>query len=448
MSTDNNMSTSIRFYALADRLTQGLKPREVLTLFYSAEESDFVRFNKAKVRQAGHVAQASVDINLISGKRRVTSSVPLSGDNEVDWEMLVRHLEEERQRLAIAPEDPYLLYSTTPASSEAITKSGLLPANAMVDHILSAVQGLDFVGIFAQGHLHRGFANSLGQRNFFSTANYNIDFCLYTGTDKAIKLGDAGFVFNKDTFKEKIEQAREALPILKQTPKALAPGKYRIYLTPTALHEVFSLLGWNAFGLKAQKTKQSALDRMVDGSSRLSEAVHLAEHTGAGFAPNFQEEGFVKPQRLELICAGKMASALVSPRTAGEYDVPANGASENESPESLDMAGGDLPTSAVLKELGTGLYVNNLWYLNFSDRPNGRMTGMTRFATWWVEHGQIVAPVSVMRFDESIYSMLGDKLMALTSERETLIDASTYGERSTASMCLPGALIDAFSLTL
>lgn len=40
-----------------------------------------------------------------------------------------------------------------------------------------------------------------------------------------------------------------------------------------------------------------------------------------------------------------------------------------------------------------------LWYLNFSDRPGGRITGMTRFASFWVEDGRIVAPLNVMRFD-------------------------------------------------
>ena len=38
-------------------------------------------------------------------------------------------------------------------------------------------------------------------------------------------------------------------------------------------------------------------------------------------------------------------------------------------------------------QLDTGIYVNNLWYLNYSDRPAGRITGMTRFATLWVEEG-------------------------------------------------------------
>ncbi len=56
---------------------------------------------------------------------------------------------------------------------------------------------------------------------------------------------------------------------------------------------------------------------------------------------------------------------------------------------------------------------------------------MTRFATFRVVGGRIAAPVSPMRFDDSIYRMLGENLVELTAERELLLDASTYGERST-----------------
>jgi predicted Zn-dependent protease len=73
---------------------------------------------------------------------------------------------------------------------------------------------------------------------------------------------------------------------------------------------------------------------------------------------------------------------------------------------------------------------------------------MTRFATFWVEGGRIVAPAVPLRFDDSIYRLLGDKLAALTKRRELLLDTSTYGERSTASALLPGALVEALRFTL
>ncbi len=112
------------------------------------------------------------------------------------------------------------------------------------------------------------------------------------------------------------------------------------------------------------------------------------------------------------------------------------------------MAPGTVDHDHVLRELGTGLCINNLWYLNFSDRMNCRLTGMTRFATFWVENGEAVAPTNVMRFDDSVYRMLGDGLTGLTATREFIPESGTYERRSTASMRLPGAFVDGFRLTL
>lgn len=151
---------------------------------------------------------------------------------------------------------------------------------------------------------------------------------------------------------------------------------------------------------------------------------------------------------MPLIANGTIAGTLISPRSAKEFGVATTGANAEESPEALDIAGGDLPTAEVLRRLGTGIYINNLWYLNYSDRPAGKMTGMTRFATLWVENGEIVAPVNVMRFDESMYHLLGDHLESLTREQDYLIDPSSYGSRSTQSWRLPGALVGDFTLTL
>jgi predicted Zn-dependent protease len=210
---------------------------------------------------------------------------------------------------------------------------------------------------------------------------------------------------------------------------------------------MLGLLCWGGFSARARQTRQSPLLRMQSGAV-LSPQVSLAENTAAGVAPGFQTEGFVKPGRVELIREGRLGEPLVSPRSASEYGLAGNAAGGGEAPSSLDMAGGSLGEGDVLAALDRGLYISNLWYLNFSDRAAGRLTGMTRFATFWVEEGCIVAPVSPLRFDDSIYRLLGDKLVALSSRRELLLDASTYGERSTASARLPGALVAAMRFTL
>jgi predicted Zn-dependent protease len=186
---------------------------------------------------------------------------------------------------------------------------------------------------------------------------------------------------------------------------------------------------------------------MQEGAS-LSPKVSMSENTAAGVAPGFQGDGFLKPPEVKLIVEGKLGDALVSPRSAKEYGLAANGAGGGEAPQSLDCAPGTLAEADALAALDTGLHISNLWYLNYSDRAAGRVTGMTRFATFWVEGGRIVAPVSPMRFDDTLYRMLGEKLVDLTRERELLLDPSTYGERSTASARLPGVLLSGLRFTL
>ena len=76
------------------------------------------------------------------------------------------------------------------------------------------------------------------------------------------------------------------------------------------------------------------------------------------------------------------------------------------------------------------------------------MTGMTRFATFWVENGEIQAPLNVMRFDESLYRTLGTNLVGITAAADYILDPDTYHARSTSSSRLPGILVEDFTLTL
>ena len=128
--------------------------------------------------------------------------------------------------------------------------------------------------------------------------------------------------------------------------------------------------------------------------------------------------------------------------------MPTNGAADHEFPESMSVAPGTIPSAAANEALGTGLFVGNLWYINLSDRAACRTTGMTRFATFWIEDGEIVAPVNVLRFDDTAFHLLGDKLEGLTTDAEVILDTGTYLERSTMSSRLPGALIDGMRFVL
>ena len=112
------------------------------------------------------------------------------------------------------------------------------------------------------------------------------------------------------------------------------------------------------------------------------------------------------------------------------------------------LATGDLKEDDVVQSLDTGIYLSNLHYLNWSDRPGGRITGMTRYACFWVENGEIVAPIENMRFDDSIYNFFGNHLESVTDKVHLHPTVQTYEGRELGGVACPGILLKSFELTL
>jgi predicted Zn-dependent protease len=434
------------FFSLADALQAQLRGTETLLLSFDGEDSDFVRFNHARVRQAGSVARRSLRLDLIEADRHAAGRAQLAGSLEQDLPLLRHLLNELRGQRAHLPADPYLNFAAAGPSGETRVEAELPTRAHALDAIVGFSQGLDLVGIWAAGPIYTGFASSLGQRCWHACGSFNFDWSCYHAGDKAVKANYAGMHWDPAELQTRMQGARADLEIMKRPPKTIEPGRYRAYLAPRALSEVLEMMAWGGFGLKSQRTGQSPLILMQTEGRRLDPAVNLSEHRARGFMPRFTSEGFALPERVRLVADGAYRDPLVGARSAREYDAPVN--ASDESPASLDMAPGRLAADAVIDALDSGLYLNNLWYLNFSDRSRARITGMTRFACFWVEGGEIRAPVGVMRFDDSMFRMLGENLLGLTRERELLLDPGTYRGRSSQSVELPGALIEDLTFTL
>jgi predicted Zn-dependent protease len=441
------MSHQAQFKALAAWLQGAVTSEERYTLGYDAEESDFIRFNHAKVRQAGHVQQASVNFKLIAGGRHANLNLTLSGDAEVDQKRLSEALLQLRETLTLLPEDPYLQLNEEAWQSSNVQETPLPDSAHVVQQIARLGEGLDLVGIYAAGPIYRGFASSSGALGWHQANSFNFDWSVFHENGQAVKANYAGHAWSDDGFARRFALAREQLAFLGRPAHVLAPGQYRAYLAPAALEEVMGMLCWGGFSAQSLADKTSPLQRLYDGQASLSPLVSLKEQVSGSLSPAFSGEGYPRVD-LSLVANGAAQDRMIDSRSAAEYGLVANGAGWGESPSALSMDGGSLELDSVLKALGTGLYISNLWYLNFSDRTAGRITGMTRFATFWVEEGQIIAPVNTMRFDDSIFSLLGTALEQLTCERELLLSTSTYSQRQTASCLLPGALLSALTLTL
>jgi predicted Zn-dependent protease len=429
-----------------------------VALSMRAESSDFLRFNHAQVRQATSVHQAVATLTLVRGGQRLQASLTLGGALDDDLAALRTECRTLAPLLAAVPPDPFLLLPE-PNRHSHHESLGRLPAPAeLIATLCDAAKGEDLVGFHASGPMVQAFGDSTGSRHWHRSDSFCTEWCLYAAggpaapahlRDKAIKAQYAGREWSGTELTRRVRAGAAQVPLLRLAAKPLAAGVVRAAFSPAAVAELLSTMAWSGFSLRERHHGTSSLSRWAAGDlGPMAAAVTVREATADGIAPRFSEDGFVLPDEVPLILDGQPAGTLNGPRTAREHKLPANTGSDDESPLSMQLGTGSLPHDGLLKALGTGLWVSNLWYLNYSDRPAGRVTGMTRFACFWIENGQAVAPVGAMRFDDSLSRIFGSGLIGLGDRADLLPDTDTYGARQWASITCPGAVVDEFRLTL
>src|SRR5438105_4257002 len=163
-----------RFVHLADGVAARMRGSEGFLARYAGEKSRFVRFNRAAIRQAGTVEQRYLALELFDGRRHASQTLSLTGNVE-DEARIDAAVSELREILARAPEDPHFLVNTSVQSTMRETPDHLPPDDAAVTAILENAAGADFVGFYAAGPVHRGFANSFGQRNWSTVHSFSLD---------------------------------------------------------------------------------------------------------------------------------------------------------------------------------------------------------------------------------------------------------------------------------
>ncbi len=436
------------FFSLTDNISKLINGDEFAHFYLEGEVSDFIRFNENRIRQNGNVDQFYCTFTLISNNRQASSVISLSNNLETDIRLFKNALETLRKTLPNLEEDPYILYSTEINSSYTTEENELPDTLSMVDEIIAKGNRKDLVGILSTGKMIRAFANSLGQKNWFEKAGFSFDWSIYFEKDKAVKSGYAGFKWKNCELAEKMDGASKELSIMKKDAVTIKPGSYRVYLAPAAVDDFMHTMSWGGFGIKSQKTGNSSLLKLVEEEKSFNEKITLTENNIDGSSPLFSNTGFIKPDKITLVENGKHKNSLASPRSAKEYGVAQNGSNSWEMPESLELSSGGVGQDSILETLDNGIYLNNVHYLNYSDRSNCSMTGMSRFACFEVKNGKIVAPINVMRFDVSLYDMLGENFVGATKKRERSLSTNTYGQRHTESTYLPGIIVDNFKFTL
>ncbi|MEH2437638.1 MAG: TldD/PmbA family protein [Nostoc sp.] len=448
MKIEELSALEVSFNQLIETLLIKKSEREQFTVKLSSERSQFTRFNHAKVRQTGCVADGWIELTLMADQRSSIRQFPFTGNWDVDWQLAYTALQELRDELILLPIDPYLVLPSGNNTSREIHSGNLLANEAVVPTVLQLVAELDFTGIYAGGLVVKAYGDSNGQKHWFATDSFTLDYSLFSTSGQAVKGTFAGSNWDISAYIAKISEAKKQLELLARPAKELPRGQYKTYFAPAAVGDLLAMLSWGAVGEADIQQGNSALAALSRQEKQLSPRFSLKENFQRGLVPRFNELGEIAAPELPVIEKGHLVNTLVNSRTAKEYQKIANGANGSETLRAPEVTTGNLVFEQIIPSLDTGLYVSNLHYLNWSDRHTGRITGMTRYACFWVENGEIIAPIENLRFDESLYRFWGENLVDLTNFQEFIPEVGTYESRQLGGSLVPGMLVEDFTYTL
>ena len=436
------------FKELSQRAFQILKSNEILTISLNGEESEFIRINKSKVRQITSVINGYASLELILGKQKASREFTFTKDNNLNFKLLKIELEKIRSYIKDLNEDPYIVKLSKDISSNTKIQGEIPKPDEIFDAVLKPLSKTDSSGIYSSGKIFRGISNSNNVFHWFETDNFSFDYSLIGKDEKMVKETYAGNNWDQDHFNNFIETSKMKLDSLKYNYVKLKPGKYKTYIAPAGIADIIDMFSWGGLSESSIRQGSSSFCKMRKEKLKLNHKFNLTEDFKLGLAPRFNSYGELSPENTELISNGILKNTLISSKSAKEYKIKGNKAEVNEALRSPVINPGELKNEKIIQTLRNGIYLSNLHYLNWSDRSNGRITGMTRYASFLVENGEIKAPIYQMRFDDSFYDFFGANLLSISDENMTSPNVSTYGGRSLGGSKCPGILIDNFRYTL
>lgn len=432
---------------LSAKIFSNLSADEEISLFLHSEESQFVRFNQSKIRQNTSVDHHLVFFQFQKNRRTCHFTYNLTLSEKDDLIKIEKELNEWKEQFQKIDENPQFLPMVNNGSSTSCKKVDRPSDEEVIRIINSELSGSDMAGLYSSGPIRQASLNSKGQFHYFETDYFFLDYSLYNGP-RAAKGFYSPEKWSLEDFKANIQSTIQKLNLLNRPMMNIPRGQYRTYLEPMAVHEIISTLNWGGLSFSALKQGRNALRKFFDKEVSLSPQFNLVDNLDLGYSPLFNSLGEVGASQINIIQNGQPMELLTSSSTAKEYNAISNFAETSEFCRSPEIRAGTLAKSEVLKQLNTGLYLSNLHYLNWSDMQSARITGMTRYACFWVENGEIKAPIQDLRFDDSVYNLFGSHLINLTSHQDLFVNTGTYNTRSLGAVKVPGALIENFNFTL
>lgn len=218
---------------------------------------------------------------------------------------------------------------------------------------------------------------------------------------------------------------------------------FQILMSPTVAANLLGLVGEFASAFSIEAGTSYLVDKL--GKKVASEALYLTDGgrmDGCLDARTFDDEG-QPTQSTELIEGGVLRNYLHNLSTAKRFKTKTTGNAGfvEPGPWNLEVGAGDSDYEEMVKEMKHGLVLTSNWYTRFKNYRTGEFSTVPRDGTYFVESGEVKAPIKGIRISDSLERMFSS-IRLLSKDREWV----QWWEVDTGTLC-PWVLVDGVTVT-
>jgi predicted Zn-dependent protease len=421
-------------------------PQLKLNFHYKIWETDFLRFYQSQINY--NISKTSISLSTTIYKEKKSYSFSLKDPTK---EILQNKIDDVLKLIDQLPEDPDfvdleddLSKSTEKEKTNNIEKVSLEKKIEILKKFSKAVEPHNFkiYGTFICNYrtLHIVNSNGLNKREISSPIYLE---CKAVNQQNEVTVLEAYGGERFDNFKEE-EFTSNLVEKVKAATKEVVDvdaGEYEVVLAPRCIGEYFMYLE-SSIGASSLDSKQSFFEGKID-EKVFPENVTIIDDPHHPDLINFDYNGDGHIyNKLPIIQNGVFKNFFVDNYYGRKLKMEKNGAEG----AALVMNTGDKNLDEMIGSVKNGLYISSLHYMNFINRKETSITGLTRDGTFLIEDGKITKVVNNLRFTENISDIIKG-ITEIENKSYTIPYSSNYGEFGIYSSRMPHVKVNGFKIS-
>lgn len=423
-----------------------LYPDLKLNFHYSFWETDFLRFYQSQINYNISKTSVSLSTTIYKGKKSYSFSL-----KDPTREKLLEKIEKVLPIIDHLPEDPDFIdleddktKSSEKEKANNIEKVNLDTKIDILQKVADAVAAFDFkiFGTFICNYRTLFIINSNGlNKREISTPIYLE--CKAVSNQNEVTVLEVYGGENFTTFDEEkfISNLVNKVKAASGEVMDVEAGEYEVVLAPRCVGEYFLYLE-SSMTAGSLDQKQSFFEGKLDTKVFPENVTIIDDPQHPDLIKfDYNSDGHVY-NKTTLIENGVYKNFIVNNYYGRKLKMERKGAGG----EALAMKTGDKTLKELIGSIKKGLYISSLHYMNFINRKETSITGLTRDGTFLIENGKITNVVNNLRFTEKISDII-EGITDIENEAVTVPISDNYGEFGIYSVHMPHVKVKGFKLS-